>query len=105
MVLMDDFGSGYSSLNMLTTLPFDILKLDMGFSRNMLLDEKGENIVKLIIDFAKHLGVHTIAEGVESIEQVEKLKELGCDIVQGYYFSKPLNENDFYELLKKEIKQ
>ena len=100
---MDDFGSGYSSLNMLTTLPIDALKLDMNFIRNICSNPKDRRLVGIMIEIARLLEVPAIAEGVETKEQMELLKELGCDIIQGYYFSKPLSADDFSELLKAEI--
>lgn len=104
IVEMDDFGAGYSSLNMLSDLPFDILKLDMGFARNMEKSEVNAAIVKLIIDIAKYLKAQVIAEGVETESQVNALRSYGCDLIQGYYFSKPLPIDDFFALLKKEFK-
>ncbi|MBQ6463162.1 MAG: EAL domain-containing protein, partial [Pseudobutyrivibrio sp.] len=98
---MDDFGTGYSSLNMLTELQFDVLKLDMEFVRNIHKDEKALRLVEFIIDIAKYLNVMVIAEGVEYEEQFNLLKKLGCDVVQGYYFSKPVDNNSFEEIIKK----
>jgi EAL domain-containing protein (putative c-di-GMP-specific phosphodiesterase class I) len=95
LIEMDDFGSGYSSLNMLTTIPIDALKMDMKFIRNMQKDEKSMKLVELVIDIAKFLGIPVIAEGVETEEQLMLLKERGCDIVQGYYFSKPVPPEEF----------
>ena len=100
---MDDFGSGYSSLNMITTIPIDVLKMDMSFVRNMNKDEKCLKLVELVISIAKFLNVPVVAEGVEDASQVEALKKMGCDIIQGYYFSKPLPADDFAALLKKEL--
>ena len=100
---MDDFGSGYSSLNMITTLPIDALKMDMKFIRNMNRDEKSLKLVELVLEIAGFLEVPTIAEGVEDADQIEALKKMGCDIVQGYYFSKPVPANDFEEFIKKEL--
>ncbi len=100
---MDDFGSGYSSLNMLTTLPIDALKLDMNFIRNICSSPKDRRLVGIMIEIARLLEVPAIAEGVETKEQMELLKELGCDIIQGYYFSKPLSAEEFSDLLKAEI--
>ena len=97
---MDDFGTGYSSLNMLTTLPFDVLKLDMVFVRNIHKDERARRLVEFIMEIARYLNVTVIAEGVEYKEQYEILKEMGCDVIQGYYFSKPLCAEDFEKLLK-----
>lgn len=99
---MDDFGSGYSSLNMLTELPIDVLKLDMQFIRHMLQDDKSLQLVRLILDIAGFLDVPVVAEGVEEIEQLNVLRDMGCDIVQGYYFSPPLPEQRFGELIEKE---
>ncbi|MBQ8489743.1 MAG: EAL domain-containing protein [Pseudobutyrivibrio sp.] len=98
---MDDFGTGYSSLNMLTELQFDVLKLDMEFVRNIHKDEKALRLVEFIIDIAKYLNVMVIAEGVEHEEQYNILKQLGCDVVQGYYFSKPVDNNRFEDIIKK----
>ena len=92
---MDDFGSGYSSLHMVSKMPLDALKIDMVFIKNMFADENGNQMIKIIIEIAKYLNVLTIAEGVETKEQVEVLRENGCDIVQGYYFSKPLPVSEF----------
>ncbi len=99
---MDDFGSGYSSLNMLTSLPIDALKLDMKFIRNMCANHKDCRLVGIMIDIARLLEVPVIAEGVETKEQLDILKKLGCDIIQGYYFSKPLPADEFEELIIKE---
>ena len=101
---MDDFGSGYSSLNMITTLPIDVLKLDMKFVRNMEKDEKSLKLVELIIDIAKFLDVPVVAEGVETKSQLDTLKELGCQVIQGYYFSKPVPADEFEQFIEKELK-
>ena len=97
---MDDFGSGYSSLNMLTELPIDVLKLDMIFVRNMHKGGKSLRLVELIKEIASFLSVPIVAEGVEAEEQCELLKGLGVEIIQGYYFSKPLPPEEFERLLK-----
>ena len=98
IIEMDDFGTGYSSLNMLTSMPVDILKLDMGFIRNIGKDEKDSRMVELIIDIAKNLKLTVVAEGVENQMQLDFLKERGCDLVQGYYFSKPIPSEEFEKL-------
>ena len=98
---MDDFGTGYSSLNMISELPIDVLKLDMVFVRNAYEVKKDTKIVELIIDIAKYLSVPIIAEGVETKEQLDSLKQLGCDIIQGYYFSKPIPDNEFEKFIIK----
>lgn len=103
MIEMDDFGSGYSSLNMLTTIPIDALKMDMKFIRNMQKDEKSMKLVELILDIAKFLQVPVIAEGVETEEQLLLLKERGCDIIQGYYFSKPVPPEEFTTFIEREL--
>ena len=92
---MDDFGSGYSSLNMLSSLPVDVLKMDMDFIRNIERNEKDLRLVELIIDIARYLKVPVVAEGVETEKQLSMLKEAGCDLVQGYYFSKPIPADEF----------
>jgi EAL domain-containing protein (putative c-di-GMP-specific phosphodiesterase class I) len=92
---MDDFGSGYSSLNMLSSMPIDILKMDIAFIRNIEQSEKDFHLVELIIDIARYLKVPVIAEGVENENQLRLLKDAGCDLVQGYYFSRPLPVDEF----------
>ena len=92
---MDDFGSGYSSLNMLSSLPVDVLKMDIDFIRNIERNEKDFRLVELIIDIARYLKVPVVAEGVETENQLKLLKDAGCDIVQGYYFSRPLPADAF----------
>ena len=89
-VEMDDFGSGYSSLNMLTAMPIDVLKMDKAFIRNIQPGNKEMKLVELVLDIAKNLGVPVVAEGVETEEELNMLKAAGCDIIQGYYFSKPI---------------
>ena len=100
---MDDFGSGYSSLNMLTTLPIDALKLDKGFINNIAHGNKEMRMVELILEIAEFLKVPVIAEGVETREQLELLKIAKCDVIQGYYFSKPLPPEEFNALIEKDI--
>ncbi len=97
---MDDFGSGYSSLNMLTSIPIDVLKMDMKFVRNMFRDEKSMGLVRLVLDIAAFLEVPVVAEGVEEQRQLDKLKQMGCEIVQGYYFSPPLPADKMEALLR-----
>lgn len=87
---MDDFGTGYSSLNMISSLPIDALKLDMKFIRDAFRDGRNTRLIEVIVDIADYLNVPVIAEGVETEEQLEALKLLRVDIVQGYYFSKPV---------------
>lgn len=92
---MDDFGTGYSSLNMISSLPIDALKLDMKFIRDAFRDGRDTRLIEVIIDIADYLDVPVIAEGVETEEQLSALREMGCDIVQGYYFSKPVPAEAF----------
>ena len=92
---MDDFGTGYSSLNMLSAMPIDILKMDKEFIRNIEHDEKDIRLVELILDIAGTLKVPVIAEGVETKEQLILLRKLGCAMVQGFYFSRPLPAEEF----------
>ena len=98
-LLMDDFGSGYSSLNILLETPFDVLKLDRKFMENMMLSDKGRLILEHVIIMAEQLKLGLIAEGVETREQVDMLKRMGCDQVQGYYYAKPMPAEEFYQLL------
>lgn len=99
IIEMDDFGSGYSSLNMLAELPIDILKLDMRFVQGDQLSNNRKSILSFIISLAKWLDLRIIAEGVETEEQVKLLTNLGCERAQGYYFSKPLPVDQFERLL------
>ena len=99
---MDDFGSGYSSLNMIITLPIDLLKLDMGFIRSAFSENGDTGMLKIMMAIAGYLSVPMIAEGVETKEQMLTLKDLGCDIVQGYYFSKPVPAEEFEKFMRQE---
>ena len=103
---MDDFGSGYSSLNMISELPIDALKLDMKFIRTAFEKKNDTRMISIVIDIADYLKVPVIAEGVETEEQYLELKKLGCAIIQGYYFSKPVPADEFERFLndKKEGK-
>jgi len=96
---IDDFGTGYSSLNYLQRFSLDKLKIDQSFTRNMISNTESENIVDAIISLAKSLNLKTIAEGVETQQQLDMLKQKNCDEIQGYYFSKPIPADEFIALL------
>ncbi|MBQ8995140.1 MAG: EAL domain-containing protein, partial [Oscillospiraceae bacterium] len=101
---MDDFGTGYSSLNMISSLPIDALKLDMKFIRNAFNTDRDTRLIEVIIDIADYLSVPIIAEGVETEEQLNALKSMGCDLVQGYYFSKPVPSHEYEVFIEEKIK-
>ena len=92
---MDDFGTGYSSLGMLTHLPVDAIKLDQSFILSAFGEKRDARMIELILDIADYLHVPVVAEGVETEEQMLALKDMGCEMVQGYYFSKPVPAKDF----------
>ncbi len=99
VIEMDDFGSGYSSLNMLNDMPIDILKLDMKFIRSEMAKPKSQGILQFIINLASWMNLSVVAEGVETKAQLLRLTEIGCDYVQGYYFAKPMPCQEFEGLL------
>ncbi|MBP1572462.1 MAG: EAL domain-containing protein [Oscillospiraceae bacterium] len=99
-ILMDDFGSGYSSLNILKDLPIDVLKIDMNFMADLNSTDKAANILTSIVRMAKWLDMPCIAEGVETAAQVHFLKSIGCDNIQGFYFSRPLPCEDFEKIVE-----
>jgi EAL domain-containing protein (putative c-di-GMP-specific phosphodiesterase class I) len=96
---IDDFGTGYSSLSYLRRLPVAELKIDQSFIANVLLDEQDEVIVRSTIDLGHNLGLVVVAEGVENNEVLERLRELGCDVAQGYCISRPLAPGHFLSWL------
>lgn len=100
-IMMDDFGSGYSSLNMLRNAPVDTLKIDRFFLDEIMSTERGKIIVESSVRMAKQLGLAVIAEGVETKEQLEFLESIECDKVQGYYYSRPIPVNEFEEFIEK----
>lgn len=105
-VAMDDFGSGESSLNMLTKIPVDVLKFDRTFLYSSIgesgsFDYKGAKFIKILIDLSKHLEKQTVFEGVETVEQRDFLRSVSCDQVQGYFYSRPLFESDFIAFMEK----
>ena len=99
-VSMDDFGSGYSSLNVLTKLPLDVLKLDKEFLKDFETDADGKIIIPSIIEMAKKLQLSVVCEGVETKQQVEFLRQVDCDLVQGYYYSRPVPKKVFSQMLE-----
>ncbi len=99
-IAIDDFGTGYSSLNRLQYFPIDRLKIDKSFIDGIGVDTKKEIVVELILDLSKKLNLKSIAEGVEYQEQLEYLRELGCDEIQGYYYAKPMPKDEFEEFIK-----
>jgi len=99
-VEMDDFGSGYSSLNMLKDMPVDLLKLDMNFVKNNKNNNKSGTILSSVVHMAHSLDLRVIAEGVETKSVADFLKSIGCVYMQGYYFSKPVSADSFEKMLK-----
>lgn len=97
MIEMDDFGAGYSSLGLLSTFPLNVIKLDISFVRHI---TENEVVIENIIKMAHSMGFITVAEGAETKEEFKILKELGCDLIQGYVFSKPLPSTEFEEYLR-----
>lgn len=101
MLLMDDFGSGYSSLNMLKNTPFDVIKIDRDFFSEFMLSDRGKKIISHTISMSKDIGLDLVAEGVETKEQAEFLQSCGCDIAQGFLYSKPVSISEFEKNRKK----
>jgi len=99
-IAIDDFGTGYSSLSYLKRFPIHALKIDRAFVRDVSVNADDAIITTAIIGMAHSLGIKVVAEGVETAEQLAFLRERGCDVMQGYYFSKPLPAAEFAELLQ-----
>ena len=97
-IAMDDFGSGYSSLNMLRQIPCDILKLDKGFINSSTTDERGKIVVQHVLSMAKNLSLKTVSEGIETVEQANFLTDSGCDIAQGFLYARPMPLEDFEKI-------
>ena len=100
LISIDDFGTGYSSLSMLQSLNIDTIKIDKSFVDVIDIQKPNKNIIQDIIFLAHKLGLKTVAEGVENKAQLDYLKGLNCDFIQGYYFSKPLEKEDFEQIGK-----
>ena len=103
IIEMDDFGRGYSSLNMLNQMKMDILKLDIKFIQNEMEKPANQSILNYVISMSHGIGLSVVAEGVETREQLERLREIGCDYVQGYYFAKPMPSAEYEKLLKDQV--
>ncbi len=101
VIEMDDFGSGYSSLNMLNQMPLDILKLDMQFIQHETAKPVGQGILRFIMELAQYMDLSVVAEGVETLEQLEHLRAVRCNYVQGYYLGRPMPQQDFESLFMK----
>jgi EAL domain-containing protein (putative c-di-GMP-specific phosphodiesterase class I) len=102
-VEIDDFGTGYSSLSYLKSLPISALKIDQSFVTDILDDTNNQVIVQSTIQMAHSLGLKTVAEGVEDEATLLKMMRLGCDMIQGYYFAKPIPGNEVTEWLKRNL--
>jgi EAL domain-containing protein (putative c-di-GMP-specific phosphodiesterase class I) len=98
-ISIDDFGTGYSSLSYLKQLPIKEIKIDRSFVTEMLNDENDAVIVQTTTDLAHNLGMRVVAEGVENLEIEKRLRAMGCDEAQGYYYSQPVTSDSFIELL------
>ncbi|MEG2501275.1 MAG: EAL domain-containing protein, partial [Oscillospiraceae bacterium] len=101
---MDDFGSGYSSLGMLKDLPVDIIKMDRSFFANPKDAKRSKVVVGNVIQMAKELGICIVAEGVEEKQHIKLLSELRCDMVQGFYYAKPMLSESFTQLIQSHAK-
>ena len=98
-IMMDDFGSGYSSLNMLKDIPIDILKIDMKFLSDLQTNVRAGSVMNNVVRMAKWLEMNVVAEGVETREQVDFLRSIGCDMLQGYFFSRPIPQKEYVKLI------
>lgn len=99
-LLMDDFGAGYSSLNMLKNMPFDTIKIDRNFLNGTMITDKGKKIILHTISLSNDIGMNVVAEGVETKEQADYLLQCGCNVAQGYYYSKPVPIETFENMVK-----
>jgi len=97
VISMDDFGSGYSSLNLLKEIPFDVLKIDREFFGESVSKKSSSFILKKIVEMAEGLGIQVVCEGVETKEQLDIISEIGCRYVQGFYYGKPMPMDVFIE--------
>ena len=97
--MMDDFGTGYSSFGMLQQYNFDIMKIDMSFIRQIETNPKTKSILRFLIDMAHEMEIRIVAEGVETEVQAEFLKKCHCDYIQGYYYYRPIPQEEFCKLL------
>ena len=104
-ISIDDFGSGYSSLNLITMLPFDTLKIDGGFFLRNDLTEKNKKVITSVVTLAKSLNLETVSEGVETQVQVDFLRDLGCDMIQGFFYYQPMTGSDFHQLLQSQTEK
>lgn len=100
IVEMDDFGSGYSSLNALKDIPVNIIKMDMRFVSQTQDPARADTIIRMILAMAKELNMEVVAEGVETVEQAEKLKQYGCSYIQGYLYARPMPAEEYPEFVK-----
>ena len=103
-IAIDDFGTGYCSLSYLKRFPIDTLKIDQSFVADVCIDKDDAAIVRTIVTLGHALGVSVVAEGVETAEQLEYLMSVGCDVLQGYLFSRPLSVEAFGELLMEQLR-
>ena len=103
-VSMDDFGTGYSSFSMLKNINIDVLKMDKSFFDDIVESSRGKIIIEAIIEMSHKLGIEAVAEGIENKEQVDYLKRINCDMIQGYYFEKPISIEKFEEKYKNVFK-
>ena len=103
-VSMDDFGTGYSSFSMLKNINIDVLKMDKSFFDDIVESSRGKIIIEAIIEMSHKLGIEVVAEGIENKEQVDYLKRINCDMIQGYYFEKPISIEKFEEKYKNVFK-
>ncbi len=99
MLLMDDFGSGYSTLNMLKSTPFDIIKIDKEFLNEFMLSDRGKKIISHTISMSKDIGLGLVAEGVETKEQADFLCSCSCNVAQGFYYSRPIDIDAFEKMV------